>query len=117
MNTPSIRAVVCTALSSVLDNSWLSELPPMPIWPAITFELESDPEPGWVMGANYLTHDVSVVIMATNAETLDALEPLVRNALSSLPSFQYEEGSGDADYEPDPQVYGRFINVRLRTRG
>lgn len=115
--TTSIRAAVSTALGAVLSNSWLSELPPIPVWPAITFEIDSDPEPGWVIGANYVTHDVNVVILSANADELDALEPLVRNALSSLPSFQYEEGSGDADYEPDPQVYGRFINVRLRTRG
>lgn len=113
----SIRTTLTTALTAVLPNSWLVELPPVPVWPAIVFQVDSEPEPGWCLGANYIAHAVNVVMLGRDADALDALEAQVRSALEGLEAFQYEEDSGDADYEPDPEVYGRYINARFRTRG
>lgn len=116
----TVHELVSAALAAVLPNSWAVELPPNPTWPAVVFDIDSAPEGAWCMGGGYATHDVNVIVLARTVEQLDVLLPLaaagtLRPALEGLASYQYEDACGDADYESDPDIYARFLNVRLRT--
>jgi hypothetical protein len=116
----TVHTIVTAALAPVLANSWAKELPPNPTFPAIVFDIDSAPEPQWSAAGGYTAHELQLVVMAMTMEELDVLLPAdgggpVRLAVQALASFQFEEDSGDADYEPDAKVYARFITVRLRT--
>lgn len=116
----TINETLTQALSTALANTWAIELPPVPVWPAAVFDVDSAPESAWCMGGGYTQHDVNLVVMSRDLDELDALLPLAgsgpfRSALEALDSYQYEDACGDADYEPDPQIYARYLNVRLRT--
>lgn len=116
----TIHELLTQALGSVLANTWAVELPPRPTWPAAVFDVDSEPEDQWCAGGGYTRHDVHLVVLARTIEELDALLPAggggpFRDALEVLPAYQYEDGSGDADYEPDPEIYGRYLTVRMRT--
>ena len=59
-------------------------------------------------------------ILARTIEELDVLLPLAgggpfRAALEAMPAYQYEDDAGDADYDPDPEIFARYLTVRLRT--
>ena len=119
MSTP-VHTAVEQALNAVLPNAWAVELPPAPTWPAVVFDIDAAPEGAWVMGGGYTAHDVNVIVLARTIEELDVLLPLdaggtLRPALEALASYQYEDACGDADYEDDPDLYARFLTVRLRT--
>lgn len=119
MSTP-VHAAVAQAINAVLPNAWAVELPPAPTWPAVVFDIDAVPEGAWVMGGGYTAHDVNVIVLARTIEELDVLLPLdaggtLRPALEGLASYQYEDACGDADYENDPDLYARFLTVRLRT--
>ena len=116
----TIHQTLTAVLSTVFPNTWAIELPPIPVWPAAVFDVDSEPEPNWCAGGGYTQHDVNLVVMSRDLDQLDALLPVesggpFRIALESLESFQYEDACGDADYEADPEVYARFLTVRLRT--
>ena len=116
----TIHQALTAALSVALANTWAIELPPAPVWPAAVFDVDSEPEPTWCAGGGYTQHEVNLVVMSRSLADLDVLLPVghggpFRAALETLDSYQYEDASGDADYEPDPEVYARFLTVRLRT--
>lgn len=116
----TVHELLTTTLSAVLPNSWAIELPPVPVWPAIVFDVDSRPEDAWCMGGGYTQHDVDVVVLSRSLDELDQLLPLagtcpLRTALEALEPFQFEDACADADYEPDPEVYARSLTVRLRT--
>lgn len=116
----TVHEMLTAALVPALPNTWARELPPDPAWPALVFDVDTEPEEAWSMGGGYNAHDVNVLVMATTMEELDALLPLdgggpLREALEALEHYQYEEEAGDADYEPDPRIYARYLTVRLRT--
>ena len=116
----TIHQTLTTALCATFPNTWALELPPIPVWPAAMFDVDSEPEPNWCAGGGYMQHTVNLIAMARDLDELDALLPLsgggpFRTALEALESFQYEDACGDADYEADPEVYARFLTVRLRT--
>lgn len=116
----TIHQLLAAALTPALDNTWAIELPPDPIWPAAVFDVDSKPEEAWSMGGGYTQHDVHLVVLARTVEELDVLLPLdgggpLRAALEALESYQYEDDAGDADYEADPNIFGRYLAVRLRT--
>jgi len=116
----NVHAVLLQALESVLANTWAVELCINPTWPAAVFDVDSKPEDGWCMGGGYTQHDVNLIVMAHDLDELNALLPLdgggpFRVALEALEHYQYEDDAGDADYEPDPQIYARYLTVRLRT--
>ncbi|WP_280189078.1 hypothetical protein [Delftia sp. PS-11] len=116
----SIHQRLLPVLQSVLGNTWWLELPPRPAWPAAVFSVETAPEPGWCAGGGYDAHDATVIVLSRSAIELDALLPTggggaMRAALEGMEHYQWEVGCEDADYEDDPQVYGRALIVRLRT--
>lgn len=116
----TVHEQVTAALSAVFPNTWAVELPPQPTWPAVVFDIDSNAEDGWCMGGGYMQHDVNLIVVARTIEELDVLLPLtgggtLRPALEGIPAYQYEDAAGDADYEPDPDLYARFLTVRLRT--
>lgn len=116
----TVHQLLTTALTAALPNTWAVELPPIPVWPAAVFDVDSQPEPQWCAGGGYTQHDVNIVVMARTLEELDALLPVggagpLRAALEAMPAYQYEDDSGDADYEADPEIYARYLTVRLRT--
>jgi len=115
MTTP-IHTLVTSLLTPVLANSWAIELPPNPTWPAIVFEVATEPEEGWSAGVSYDRHDVQVVILARTLDEVLTLQPQVVAAFEACPQLMYEDASGDADYEADAEVYGRFVTFVLRTR-
>ena len=116
----TVHETVTTALTAVLLNTWAVELPPIPVWPAAVFDVDSNPEDLWCHGGGYTQHDVNLVVMARTIEELDVLLPLsgggtLRPKLEALDAFQYEDACGDSEYEGDAEVYARFLTVRLRT--
>lgn len=112
----NVHAVVSKTLERVLPNTWAVELPPVPTWPAVVFDIDSSPEPQWCEGGGYDQHSVNIVAMAEDLDVLDVLMPELLAAMQALrPAFQFDEDTGDADYEPDPAVFARFLTVRLRT--
>lgn len=117
---PSIHQRLLEALKPALANTWSRELPLRPNWPAAVFSVETAPEPGWCAGGGYDAHDVTVIVLSRSTDELDALLPTggtgaFRTALEAMPSYQWEVGCEDADYEDDAQVYARALIVRLRT--
>lgn len=116
----TIHQQLITTLAAVLPNSWAVELPPDPQWPALVFDVDSQPEETWSMGGGYTQHDVHIIVLARTLEELDTLLPLdgagpLRVALEAMEAYQFEDACGDAEYEPDPDLYARFLTVRLRT--
>ena len=116
----TIHETITAALQHI-SNSWAIELPPEPVFPAVVFNVETEPESGWCMGGGYDQHTVQIVALADTLEELDALIPTspaagpIRSAVEALDAYQYEDSSGDAAYEPDPRKYGRHVTVVLRT--
>ena len=117
---PTIHETITAALQDV-PNSWAIELPTRPKFPAVVFNVETNPEDAWCMGGGYDQHTVQIVALADTVEELDALIPTspatgpIRAGMEALDCFQYEDSSGDAVYEPDPKKYGRHVTVVLRT--
>lgn len=117
---PTVNQLVLQALESALPNTYWRELPPRPAWPAAIFSIETAPESAWCAGGGYDAHDVTLVVLCTDADQLDVLLPLsgdcpMRAALEGMPSYQWEVGCEDADYEDSAKVYARALIVRLRT--
>ena len=116
----TVHQLITAALVPALANTWAVELPPAPVWPACVFDVDSQPEDTWCAGGGYTQHDVNLIVLARTVEQLDVLLPVggggpLRAALEAMPAYQYEDDSGDADYEPDPEIYARYLTVRLRT--
>jgi len=117
----TIHQLLTAVLTGVLPNVWLKELPPRPVWPAAVFDVDSAPEDAWCQGAGYYEHDVQLVVLSRSAAELDLLLPAsgggaFRAALEPLLQYSFEQGCNDADYEADPQVYCRVLELRMRTR-
>lgn len=112
----SIHADLTEALGSVLANTWATELPPKPAWPAIVFNVSSEPEKNWVLGGGYDMNAVEVAILARSRPEITALQKQVQAAMETLPGYMGDEEHGDAAYESDPQVYAYIMNFTVRTR-
>lgn len=111
----SVKQTIYGALSAVLANSHAVELPRRPTWPAIVFEIDSQPELGWCLGGGYDQNVVTVIILARELGAIETLIPQVRAAMEALSGYMGEEEHGDSGYEDDPEVYGYFMNFRIRT--
>lgn len=116
----TVHQLLTAALTPALNNTWAVELPPNPQWPAAVFDVDTRPEESWCANGGYSQHDVHLVVLARTVEELDVLLPLegggpLRSALEAMPAYQYEDDAGDADYEADPDVFARYLTVRLRT--
>lgn len=111
-----IKLTVYEALLAVLPNSHAVELPQRPTWPAIVFEVDTQPEAQWVLGGGYEQHVISVVTLARDIDEIEALKPQIVDAMKVLSGYMGDEQHGDAEYEDDPEVYGYFQNFRIRER-
>lgn len=112
----SIDQRVTSALTPVLANSFSTNLPANPSWPAIVFKIETQPESGWVLGGGYEQHTVSVVILARTKTEIVDLREQVKSAMKQIVGYLIEGDSGDADYEPDASVYAYYTNHVIRMR-
>ena len=112
----TIKTSILAALEPVLNNTWAIELPHRPTWPAMVFDIDTTPEVGWTIGAGYEQNVVSVVILSRDLDEIEALKPQIRAAVEVLPGYMTDEEHGDAEYEADPEVYGYFMNFRIRTQ-
>lgn len=116
MSELSIRQRVYEALAAVLPNTHAVELPERPTWPALVFEIDVEPETGWVMGGGYNQNDIAVMTFSRSQDEIEQLTGQVLAAISSLDGFLGDEFSGDADYQGDADVYAYVQNFRVRTR-
>jgi hypothetical protein len=116
MTTSSIKQRVNEALAAVLANTHAVELPDQPTWPALVFEISTEPESGWVMGGGYDMHDIAVMTFARGQEEIEMITAQVLSAISGLAGFMGDEFSGDADYQGEADVYAYVQNFRVRTR-
>lgn len=112
----TIKVAVLAALEPVLANTWAVELPERPTWPAILFEVKTEPEDTWVLGGGYDQHIVTVITLARDSDQIEALNPQIKAEMSAIDGFMFAEGEGDAEYEGDPEVYGYFQDFRIRMR-
>lgn len=112
----TIGSDVNTALTAVLANTYASTLPDGPTWPAIMFEIESEREDGWTIGAEYEQHIVTVNILSTSKAQIATLRPQIEAAMESVDQYMGLEDHGDADYEDDARVYAYYMDFRIRTR-
>lgn len=112
----SIKATIITALTPVLSNVWAVELPVKPTFPAIVFEIETNPENIWATpsGAAYDQHTVSVVILAKTLTQVETLLAQTIAALELIPGYLLDGERGDASYEEDASVYGYYTNHVIR---
>ncbi len=110
----TIDEIVDTSLSSVLANTWSVDQPEA-IWPAVVFEIESEDEKNWVLGAKRTQHVVTVHLMSTSKLDFETYLPQIRAVMEAVTGYMGEEGSGDAEYEELPDVYGKYIDFRIRT--
>lgn len=110
----TIHADVNTVLSAILANTWAVELPEQPTWPAIVFDISTDPEQGWVLGGGYDQHLVSVVVLGRSRTANAALQAQIDAAMEGMTGYLRDEGRGDADYEDDTSVYAYFANYLIR---
>jgi hypothetical protein len=111
----SVKQTVNAALVPVLANTHAVELPERPTWPAMVFEIDSQPESGWCLGGGYDQNVVTVVILARELGAIETLIPQVRAAFEPLDGYMGDEEHGDAEYEGDPEIYGYSLNFRIRT--
>lgn len=112
----TVYQTVTTALKTVLANSWATELPNNVTFPAIVFDVETTPEPQWVLGGTYEQHTVGVFIYAKTLGEIQTLKPLIYAALQAVPGYMLDADSGDAEYEDDASVYGNYSNHVIRLR-
>ena len=112
----TIGSDVNTALSAVLANTYASTLPDEPTWPAIMFEIESERETGWTLGAEYEQHVITVNILSTSKAQISELRTQIESAIRAVSGYMGLEDHGDADYEDNARVYAYYMDFRIRTR-
>lgn len=111
----NVHEAVNAAFSAVLPNTFRVELPPSPTWPSAVFDIDSVPEDAWCLNGGYDRHTVNLIILSPDADQIELFKPLFRIAAITVPGYMYEDDYGDADYEPDPNVYGYFMTFVVRT--
>lgn len=112
----NIHTVLNTALTAVLPNTWSTELPPKPAWPALVFNVSTEPEKGWVLGGGYDMNSVEVMIYARTRAEITALQDQVLAAMENLAGYMGDEEHGDSAYESDPKLYAYSMNYVVRTQ-
>ena len=59
----TVHETITAALVPAMPNTWARELPPDPVWPALVFDVDSEPEEAWSMAGGYTAHDVNVYLL------------------------------------------------------
>ena len=116
MTSISINERVYQALMAFEPNTHAVELPDEPTWPALVFEISSNPEPGWVKDGGYDINDIVVMTFSRSREELVTLKRTIADAISALDGFMGDEFAGDADYQGEAGVYAYVQNFQIRTR-
>jgi len=116
MTSTSISERVYQALSAVEPNTYAVQLPDEPTWPALVFEISSNPEPGWVKDGGYDQNDIVVMTFSRSREQIVALKAAILDAISALDGFLGDEFAGDAAYQGEADVYAYVQNFQVRTR-
>jgi len=111
----NIRQRLQEIVSAALLNSHYKNLPDNPEFPALIWEVETAPEEQWSMGGGYDRHTVNIIVLDYDADAFQAIIASVRAAIEADPYFQYEDSSGDSEYEPNPLVYGQYLIANFRT--
>ncbi|WP_137719349.1 hypothetical protein [Methylobacillus flagellatus] len=113
----NIRELLLQTLTPVLDNTWAVELPDNPTFPAIVYDVRTEPE-GWACAGQvaYEQHTVAIVIIAETVEEIDPLHRAATAALMALPEYLADGEHGDAAFEEAPQLFGYFSNHVIRLR-
>ena len=101
-------------ISSVEPNAYATEPPQEPTFPLAVFDVEIQPERGWVFGADYGQYFVTVYLFNTSKSALMIKAHAMRTAFSAHTSYLHEEESGDAQFEEWPNVFSYFMTFRLR---
>lgn len=112
----SIKEVVYAALSATIANVHAVELPKNPTFPAVVFEVDTEPEAGWCQDGGYEQHKVTVVLLAGTLTEVENLAAQVRTAMGPVSDHNGTDAEGDADYEMDPDLYGYYLEFTARTR-
>lgn len=110
----TINQSVLSALTPIVANTWAVELPENPTFPALVFEVETNPEQTWVMGGGYDQHTVTVYILTKTVQERIAIESQIKTALGNVSGYLFEGDSGDADYEDDASIYAYFSTHVIR---
>lgn len=105
---------IFTLIQSVESNAYATEPPQEPTFPLVVFDVDVQPERGWVFGADYAQYLVTVYLFNTNKAALMTKAQAMRTAFNAHTSFLHEEESGDAQFEEWPNVFSYFMNFRLR---
>lgn len=116
MTSISINERVYQALAAIEPNTHAVELPDEPTWPALVFEISSNPEPGWVKDGGYDQNDIVVMTFSRSREQLVNLKGAIFDAISALDGFLGDEFAGDAAYQGEAGVYAYVQNFSIRTR-
>ncbi len=112
----SINQDIIAAMTPICERVYAVQLPDNPEWPAAFFEIDTDPEQTWVEGAGYDQHTVSVYILGRSLPVIITMLSQARVAAKNISGFLFEGESGDADYEDDPNVYGKYLTFVIRKR-
>jgi len=110
----TINQTILTSLTPVLSNTWAVELPENPTFPAIVFEVDTQPEQQWTMGGGYDQHTISISILAKELSAVQTLLSQVKTVMLDVTGYLAEGESGDAEYEDDASVYAYFTNHVVR---
>lgn len=110
-----IESHIQALVESALPNSHYRRLPPNPEWPAAIWNVASEPETQWSIGGGYDQHDVDIFVLVRDPDEFAQIMQGIRTALESGEYYQFEESSGDSEYEDDPEVYVKYLIVRFRT--
>lgn len=112
----TMNELLLSLLAPICDSAWAVELPHSPTWPAVVFDVDTQPEQGWSWGTGYDVHTSSLLVLGPDLDAITALATQIRDACEADPQCMGVESHGDADYEADPQIYGKFITVVFRLR-
>ncbi|SEN43366.1 hypothetical protein [Nitrosomonas marina] len=111
----NLRADINSALSPLAE-VYPVRLPDSPVFPAVVYRIDTEPETGWTPPDVYSQHDVEMFIYSSSLSQLMTIRDQIKTLMSTLSDGNGAESEGDADYEDDARVYAYYMDFRIRTR-